>query len=442
MAYTARMLGREAYGFVNFGTAVTAYAAILVGPGLLIWGARAVAQDRERAGEYLLTINVTQLTLAFAAYLILFCIASLYLNPNERKIALVAGLGVFPIAASVEWVAQGLEKFRWAGAAQITASLAALLGTLLFVKSPNDAYKMLLVTAGSQLLAVLFLFALLRRKVDLSRARFSLNGAVQMLRPAFPLGFSAAMITVLHYANHLFLQFYRDAAALGIFGASFRVMEMLTTVPGLISTVFLPRLARTFKADPVQGRIEMGWFVSLVMSLVCLPVAILLVEAPELVRLIFGAQFAASANLLRVMSFAVLFNFAAVVYITGLLALTRDKAYFWSILAGLLVSVGGGFVAVPLFGVWGATVTVAVIDFATWLATLPTFYHVIGCLFLGQWVRPLLSGFALTAWLLLSMRMGLSFWVRVPVGIMAYGALIMPGSSGLLQGRPDPATTS
>src|SRR5512144_1786795 len=64
LGYAARTLGPEHYGMWSFATALTAYATLLLAPGLMTWGTRKVAQQREHAGRILVAVNLTQLILA------------------------------------------------------------------------------------------------------------------------------------------------------------------------------------------------------------------------------------------------------------------------------------------------------------------------------------------------------------------------------------------
>lgn len=426
LAYTARALDKEAFGLLNFGLSIAAYATVLVCPGLNIWGVRAIAQDRQRAGRYLILVNLTQAALAVVAYLTLFLIASFFFDTAERQITLVAGLSLFAFAAGAQWVCQGLERFKLIGGAQVTTSAVTLLGVLVFVRFPADVYLIPLITAASQMLTAGMLFVFLHRSVAILFSKLEWCWVGAALRASVPLGMSTVMITILHYANNVILQFYRGSAELGLFSAGFRLVEVLTMVPGLITTIFLPRLSRMFNMDHPRVRQEMGWYVSLTMSLAFLPGVIFAVEAPELIRIIYGPQFAQAVDVLRVMGFAVVFNYAAVAYIMGLIAVGRDQAYLWSIFAAMVLSVIGGLLAVPRFGLGGATVTVASLDFATWLVTLPTHRKVFGSLFLSEWAQPIVAGTALAVWLLMAGGFGLPFWLRVPVGALLYLAIVIP----------------
>ena len=429
IAYTARVLGREAFGLLNFGQSLAAYASILVGPGLLVWGTRAIARRSQMAADYLLVINLVQLALAAISYLCLVGVAHLFFQPAEQRMAIFAGVGLFAIAASVDWAGQGLERFRQVGAAQVTGSLAALLLTVLFVRSAADVYRVPLTLAAGQIAGAATLLGLLIGQRALPRLRREFGAVPAMLRAALPLGATVAMVTVLHYANSLYLEFFRGAGELGIFAAAYRLVEVLTFVPGIVSSVFLPRLARGFAEDRPAALIDLRRYIRLVMSLGFLPAVFFAVEPGPLVSLVYGPDFAASAPVVAVFAVAVLFNFAAVAYINALLGMGRDRGYVTSISAALVVSVVGGLLTVPRYGLWGATTTVAVLDLVTWLAALPFCLRAAGSLFLAEWVRPLAAALVTGLLLAAGRSVGLPFLVAAPLACAAYLVLVVRWSA-------------
>ena len=428
IAHTARMLGQEAFGLFNFGTSVLAYGTILVGPGLLVWGSRTVSQNTQQAGHYLILINSLQLVLAILAYLIFWLTASFFLGENEQSIVMVAGIGLFGIALSVEWVGRALEQFKLMGLALILNNLVVLLATLALVKLPADMYIALLLIPIGQAAGAVVLFFMLWRKGLLSFKRIEWRYAGIIVRAAIPLSVSAAMVTIMHYANNFILQFYHGSAALGLFSAPYRLVEILTSVPVLISIVFLPRLSRHFVSDLARARKEMHWCVYLTLSLACWPVATMLAEAPSIIQVTYGNQFVSAASLLQVLSLAVFFNFVIVAYTTGLIAAGQDRAYFWGIFTAMLLSVIGGMLLVPSLGVWGAVLIVAILDLASWLVVLPAYRRVVGAFSLTEWIRPVVCGMGLSLWLYLSQNLGMLFIARLGIGSIMYGICVMPWS--------------
>ncbi len=435
IVYSARVLGPSAFGLLTFGLSVVTGATILVNSGLLVWGVRAIAQNRDQAGPILVIVNGIQIVLAGVAYGALVVVATLFFSPLERQITLVAGTILFAMAGSMQWVCMGLEQFRLLGLSQGAVNLLALLVTVVLVRAPADVTLVPLITSGSQILGAAVLVVLLSRRGWLSFGRIAWPSVGAIIRASLPLGLSGSMLIVVQHTNNVLLQFYRGSAALGLFSAPYSLLEMQTLIIRVIANVFLPRLSRVYTIQPEQLPREMARYVRLMMSAAFLPALLLIVEARPIMQLLYGESFAAASGVLQAIGFALVFNVAASVYTTGLLAMGNDRAYFWSIGAALLLSVGGGVVLVPRYGIVGATAVVASLDMAIWLVTLPAYHRALQRRFLRAWGRPLLAGVALVAWLLLATAGHIGFGFRLLGGIMLYLVLVVPWDKVWAWGR-------
>ena len=423
LIYVMRVVGATSFGLLTFGISVVAYASMIVTPGMLVWGTRAVACEPGRTKTFVVLINSTQLFLACVAYALVAAISKAAFGPEELRIVLVTGAGLFSLALSVDWAYQGLQRFRTVTLGQVVASLCTLTATLLLVHDSSDLYFVPLTIAGGQIVAALLLTYLLWRSGELA-------GSVEwrqvgpIVRASLPLGVSLMLVTILHHANNIALQLTRGAHDLGVFAASYRIFELCCLLPALTANVFLPRIAA--QNDDAKKHSEIRNLIRVALAGGAILAVMMSIESGPILDLLLGGKFAASAPVLRILGAALFFSFAAIAYITGLLGYRRDRTYFWALFVPMVIAVLGALFAVPRFGIVGATFTVAVLDLATVVTCMPTYHRVIGSMFLEEWIRPLASG-GLSAALLLAMRYaGVLFPVRLIVVLIVYAALVIP----------------
>lgn len=426
MIYAARMIGTEAFGMLTFGLSITSYATILVNNGLLIWGVRAIARERARAGSIVVIINGLQLLLASFAYTLQLLIAYTFFAPPERTLIALCGLLLFALAFSMQWVCMGLEQFKLLGINQGSVNLVALLVTVAFVRTPADVGLVPLIMAGSQIGAAVLLFLWLYRRGLLRFDTLHLGQTWTIMRESFPLGISGAMLVAMRHTNNIALQLFHGAAMLGIFSAAYRLIEILSTIVSVFSNVFLPRMTAAAQENIHRATMYMRWYVRLLMSVAFFIGTLFLVEAPHIITTLYGEHFAASITSMRMMGLVVIFNFAATVYTTGLLALGYDRTYFWSICTALVLALGGSLLFIPTHGLHGAGTLVASLDMTIWLLTLPTYRRNIATLFLAEWVRPALGGLVLSGMLVLMSNFITGLWLRIAVGGAIYLLVVVP----------------
>ncbi len=427
LIYLSRVLGHEMFGLLSFGISAAALAGVLVAPGLNLWGTRTIAQSPDRAGRVLVLVNGTQMGLAGVAYLVLCVVSLTTLQTSQRDIALAAGTSLFAVALSAQWAAQGLERFDLLGVAQATGAAAGLAAVVLLVHGPADVYRIPLLTSAAQISAAIALVFALHRLAGVRLDRLDVR-SFRAMWTSVPLGIATVIITILHHANNIFIQIFRGSAELGLFAAGIRIVELLGVVASVITSLFLPRIARHIRDDPAAARRHMAWLVRLTMTGALLPGVLLVVDGDAVNQALYGADFRAAAPIVRAMGFGVVFDFAAIAYIMGLIAAGRDRAFLMSIIAAMAAAIGGGIFAVPRYGLAGATVVFLSLDVVTWLLTLPTIRRVFGDLFLTQWIRPLIVGGVTAGLLALLSVAGIPFLPRVAIASAVYLTLVLPWS--------------
>jgi O-antigen/teichoic acid export membrane protein len=423
LGYAARVLGPKGYGLAGYGMSVVAYAGILLSPGFLTWGTRAIARDRKRAGEAVAVVALTEVVLATLVYVGLIAFSLTRRDLPERIIVLVCGTALFSSALSVDWVFAGLERMRTPAALSVPGAILSTVGLLVLVQSPADVYTYPLIGIGSSLLMSATGYLLLVRSLKIGLVIPGFARFRRALLESLPLGIMVALSVVLHHANNLIIHAFLGSTALGRFLAAFRLLELITTIPGILASVFLPRLARVVVESPPEACREARLFAQVHMSTAFFIAAFLAVEAPSIITIVYGARYAGAVELLRVMSIAVIFNFAICGYTNCLIAFGHDQVMLLVVLTSAVVSVAGGLLLVPRIGVVGAALVVACIDLSGWLVSLPFYRRRIASLQLATWIWPGLGASGIVIICTLLQGGGAPLWVRVPIAAAAYVAL-------------------
>ena len=423
VVYSARVLGPESFGLVAFASAAAMFLTALLTQGITIWGTRAVAEDRAAALDWLVRINGARLALALIAYAVLAAFAFALPTRDERLVVLAAGATMLAAASSVDWLGQGLERFGSVAIGQFIGGMVTLAGTVLFVRAPDHFVRVPLLVAAGHAAAAAIVLILLGQKGLLQKRRLPLHKLSATLRSAAPLGAAAALIAVLHHSNTVALQLFRGPEDVGSFAAAFRIFEILGYLPGLLAAVVLPRL--TLAATSGQHQESARHFVRLVVSIGMLAATILALDAPAVIHTFYGERYAASSTVLQILAPAILFNYAAITYLTLLLAFKRDRRYLASNAAAAVVSIAGALLLVPRFGLLGATVTVATLDAINFAVSLPAVRASVGSMLLDEWRRPAYATLLAGGVLLTASWLGLPLIPRVSVTCVVFGLTTM-----------------
>ncbi len=421
LGWAARHLGPELYGQIGFGLSITAYASILLSPGLTAWGVRAIARDRAAAGRLLVIVNGTQLVLSLVGFLgaVVFAFTSLS-DASERTVVLLSALNLFVQALSADWVLNGLELARITAGFGVGVSLLSTIGLLTWVHGPSDLYHVPILAFVANAASVGGAYWVIVRHL---RVRLEWPSWLQVrdtIRESLPLGTMAALVVVLHYANNLIVRGFMGERELGVYLSSYRLVELASTIPTVLAGAFFPRLARAVVGAPDQAAREAQLFARVHIVPGMLIAAMMLVEADSIVGLIYGAKYAQAIPLLRIMAPAVLFNYAICGYTNCLIPYGRDRVMLGVVAVSTVVSVGGGLLLVPRYGALGGAIAIAFVDLAGWLVSLPAYRRAVGSLQFGVWRLPLLGAVAVAAVALALRALHVPWPVRIPIACACY----------------------
>ncbi len=308
----ARYLGATDFGTYAFVMTYVSYFGILADGGLGRFLIRDVARDRATAPEYLSQITALRLLLALAAYALMLLLALGTRSAPERLVAIaVAGGSLFTgaVAGALASVFTAREEMHISALFTLLSSVA----TALFVLAALAAGAGLLGTVAAVTLANLpplgFLLAMWCRREPAPRPRASLPFWWRALRGSYAYALLGVIGVVYFRIDSLMLTWMRGPEANGIYQAAYRLLDAITDAPGVIVAAMFPALARLHRQSRTELR-RAYVTVLVVLTLLGIPVMLaLLLFADPIVLLLYGAEYARSAAVLRLLAVAVFLIF-------------------------------------------------------------------------------------------------------------------------------------
>jgi O-antigen/teichoic acid export membrane protein len=167
----------------------------------------------------------------------------------------------------------------------------------------------------------------------------------------------ATAVNVLYFRVAVILMsLIATAQQSGYFNASFRIVEVLTIVPGLAINAVFPIFARAARDDRArlayavqrtfEGGVVLGALIALALS----------VGAPLAIRIVGGPEFAPAASVLRIQAIALAASFAVGTWGFALLSLRRHRELVIVNTASLVFAAGLVAVLAATHGAEGAAV--------------------------------------------------------------------------------------
>ncbi len=364
---TARYLGPEGYGVINYAASIAAFLYPLSSLGL---GNVLVQETVLHPGEDG-QIYGTSLVLSLIASLL--CMLGVWgfvslVNGGERETLLVCVLFSFVL------LAQGAELIRFWFQARYLSKYVSLISLGAYVAV--SAYKLWLFAAGKSIrwLAVanaldylLIALALMvtYRKLGGGKFAFSPAAARRMLGSSRHYILAGMMVTVFAQTDKIMLKLMVGEGATGCYSAA-------VGCAGLTSFVFTAILDSARPAIFEAGKQGREKFENSVAVLYCLVIYLSLAQslamtlfAGPMVRLLYGGEYAPAANALRVAVWYTTFSYIGAVRNIWMLAEGKQSCLWKINLSGAAANVLLNALLIPVWGILGAAAASLITQFFT-----------------------------------------------------------------------------
>jgi O-antigen/teichoic acid export membrane protein len=237
----ARALTPSDFGLVNVGIAISGIALVAGSLGLPDLAARDAAVAPERSGWLAGHIALAR-TLMVGTISAVGILCAIAVWPGHTLLLMMAAAMAIFMAASVDWLARGLERMTLVAAANAAGGLAILAGSVIVATLSGRAAAALGAFAFAECVTAAVLWTNLH---GLSPVELGVRGMNLMLRRALPLALSSLAIYS-YYANldTIVLAASHSNGEAGVYSAAYRVFLVLNLVGVFAAYAMLPTLAR------------------------------------------------------------------------------------------------------------------------------------------------------------------------------------------------------
>lgn len=346
-------------GFGEYTTAITYLQlfGVIVDFGLTL--TLVVMISEEGANAERLIGNIFGLRMITGA--ILFSIApvvalALPWSTNIKQAILVGSLAYVLMggATLLVGVFQRYQAMWRASLAEIVNRLVLLAAIALFASLKLD---MVWIIGASVAANAVWLFVMVRLARPFVQIRFLTEQKIwkEVWSCSWPIAMSIFFNLLYLKGDIMFLSFYRDQTEVGIYGVTYRILDMLTALPVMFMGILLPLVVNTWSSGnhkKFRTHVKRTFDVFMIAAI---PIVIgTQVLADRLMLLIAGPGYEASGDILRLLIFAVLGVFLGALFGHLIVALNKQKPMIWGYVAVAIITLIGYFLFIPRYGMWGA----------------------------------------------------------------------------------------
>jgi O-antigen/teichoic acid export membrane protein len=369
-----RLLGQTEYGYYTTIVAWLQFWIVLVDLGLYLTLLREISAHPEKETQ---TINaMVTLRLVTAVLFLALGIATVYLTQYPLAIKLgVALLAVSYLANSLITVLTALFQQRLrmpiVAAASLINKIILLLGILALAWRSDHLFAIVAISSAAAVINLLIVWIAAGRMVAL-RLNWNMKIWSALLIKTWPLAVTTALNLIYFKLDTLFMSWYRPASEVGLYGAGYRVLEIITTFPHMFMGLILPLLTAAWVAHDHQNLQKLWQRCFDFFAFLTLPlIAGTWVLATPIMVAIAGPDFAPSGPIVKILILATAAIFFGTLYTYLVIVFDRQKAMIPYFALAAFLSIIGYAITIPRYSYWGdAWMTVAIeisIIFFAWL---------------------------------------------------------------------------
>ncbi|NCF75212.1 MAG: oligosaccharide flippase family protein, partial [Xanthomonadaceae bacterium] len=177
----------------------------------------------------------------------------------------------------------------------------------------------------------------------------------ETLQKSWPIAVSIAFNLVYLKTDTIIMSLYHSPSDVGLYGASFRFLEILIMIPTMFMGLILPLLSNYWSSKNFIEFKKIFESAFDVIIIIAIPLAIgTLFLAKPIIILVAGKEFAPATPILKIIIFATAIVFVGIFYGHTIVAIEKQKKMIWAYATTAILSLTAYLIFIPKYSYYGA----------------------------------------------------------------------------------------
>ena len=351
IGFITRYLGAEGFGDYAIVLAFFSFMAAIADLGLYQISTREISRMGADEEKIMGNIFSMRIVASFFVLIITPLIIAFFPYPTAVK------EGIFIVALSFLFSSgyQILNGVFQKNLAMDKVAFSELIGKVvqvagvIFAVKANLGFKWIVVALLVYMIVTFAVVFFWSKKYIRFRLHFDFKYWKLFLKESLPVG-AGAIITFIYFkTDTILLSVIKSSADVGIYNAAYKVLENITFFPAMVAGLVMPLMSRDIFTNRASfNEISNKTFKFFVIMVVPLVVGTLFLSE-GVINLIGGAGFAESANVLRILVFALVLIFFGNLFNTILIVGNQQKKLMFVLAVAAITNVVLNLIFVPKF---------------------------------------------------------------------------------------------
>jgi len=357
IAMMTRYLGAIGFGQYTTIIAYLQFFGLLADMGLTLVTGQMLAKYPKNENEIINNLFTFRL-IAALIFLVPAPIIVLFL-----PYSLAVKMGVFIAVASFLFIAlnqifvgfyqKNLLMIK-ASAAEVGSRLILVLGVIIAVYYNLGLQGIVIATTVASLGSFLINYVLASYSIKL-RLAYDKTIWREIFSLSWPIALTISFNIIYLKADTLILSLIKSEVDVGLYGAAYRVVDVLTMLPFVLAGLMLPQLTSALRENNKNKfrKIIQNSFDLMIIIALPLVIGTQFVAGP-LMRLVAGEEFLASGAILKLLIFAAGIISISVVFSHTILAIEKQKQTIWAYVLTAVTTLIAYLIFIPKYSYLGA----------------------------------------------------------------------------------------
>lgn len=336
--YLARVIGVDKFGEIAFAAAIVIWFKTVSEWGFNYTATRDIAQnrdDKDAVSQIFSNVLWARLLLAMLSFALLYLAIELVPYLNDKKLLLLLTFLTVPADIFLpQWFFQGLERMKFITVFSVLTKLLFTIGVFVFIKEKDDFILQPLLTSIGALVSGVGAMYLILVSWGYRLKKPQLGQVFNTIKNSSDVFINTIMPNLYNSFSTVLLGFFGGSTSNGRLDAGVKFVTITQSFMELFSRAFFPFLSRKINKHHLYEKISI--YIAFVFALG------LWVGAPVIIKLFYTPEFYPAIDVLRVVSFSILFLALIDVYgknymiIAGYERELRNITVVWSIVGFIL----------------------------------------------------------------------------------------------------------
>jgi O-antigen/teichoic acid export membrane protein len=353
----SRQLGPALFGIFSFLTAVVVSANCFSNLGLDTWMVREVTKTPSQGQQYLSNIIGLKIGTSVVTIVLVFLVFRTTSLPQTT----LSLLWVLSISLLFNTISQTLWHYGncfkeffyhsvlWAASNMIKAGTGISL-VLLF----HELEPLIWGIVAAEAIALIISFCVIRNRFGAFVPEFQFMVWKNFLVRSTPIAMGMIFSVLYFRLDIVMLQLMTGEKTVGFYSAAYRLFEVAVVLPHSFMLVLFPTLVEEYHSDQSQFKSRFKK-VLVLYSLIGGGIALVLWSLSHaVIRTMYGDKFLLSADILEVLSWAILLFFINFLLSNLLIASGLEKIIAWNLVGATVLNISLNLIWIPNYGAIGA----------------------------------------------------------------------------------------